>query len=323
MKALLIPTLMLGLLGSVQAVADPQIIAHRGASGYLPEHTLAAVILAHGMDVDYIEQDLVVSKDDQLVVLHDIYLDHVTDVATRFPQRKRADGRFYAVDFTLAELKTLRVTSRHAEQPRQVELTARQGGEMFRISTFAEQIALISQLNQGRDKQIGFYPEVKQAAWHRKQGKDISKLVVSALTEAGLNHPDAKVMVQCFDFAETQRLRNQLGLKTGLVQLIGESDWGNPESDYAWLQSEPGLQAIAKVAQGIGPWHRQLYQVENGQVSAFARMAKQHGLLIHPYTVNFDDAPQGMNFEQLQHMLFEKVKVDGVFTDYPDRISNR
>lgn len=86
--------------------AEPLVIAHRGASGYLPEHTLEAKTLAYAMKPDYIEQDVVMTKDDQLVVLHDHYLDRVTDVAERFPNRARADGRYYAIDFTLAEIKT-------------------------------------------------------------------------------------------------------------------------------------------------------------------------------------------------------------------------
>ena len=94
------------------AETRPLVIAHRGASGYLPEHTLAAKTLAYGLGADFLEQDLVLTKDDVPVVLHDIYVDTVTDVAKRFPERKRADGRFYALDFTLAELKQLRVASR-------------------------------------------------------------------------------------------------------------------------------------------------------------------------------------------------------------------
>jgi glycerophosphoryl diester phosphodiesterase len=97
---------------AVAAETRPLVIAHRGASGYLPEHTLAAKAYAHALGADFIEQDLVLTKDDVPVVLHDIYLDTVTDVAVRFPERKRADGRFYVIDLTLAELKQLRVTER-------------------------------------------------------------------------------------------------------------------------------------------------------------------------------------------------------------------
>ncbi|GAL25385.1 glycerophosphoryl diester phosphodiesterase [Vibrio variabilis] len=100
----------MALAASMNAMAKPLVIAHRGASGYLPEHTLEAKALAYAMKPDYIEQDVVMTKDDRLVVLHDHYLDRVTDVASRFPDRAREDGRFYAIDFTLAEIKTLRVT---------------------------------------------------------------------------------------------------------------------------------------------------------------------------------------------------------------------
>lgn len=100
----------LALSLSAGAIAKPLVIAHRGASGYLPEHTLEAKALAYAMKPDYIEQDVVMTKDDQLVVLHDHYLDRVTDVAERFPHRAREDGRYYAIDFTLAEIKSLRVT---------------------------------------------------------------------------------------------------------------------------------------------------------------------------------------------------------------------
>ena len=90
----------------------PLIIAHRGASGYLPEHTLEAKALAFGMGADYLEQDVVASRDDQLIVLHDIHLDRVSDVAERFPDRQRADGRFYARDFDLKEIQSLRAWER-------------------------------------------------------------------------------------------------------------------------------------------------------------------------------------------------------------------
>ncbi len=100
--------LVLLALSTFASAATPIVIAHRGASGYLPEHTLEAKALAHAMGADFLEQDLVLTKDDVPVVLHDIHLDTVTDVATRFPDRKRDDGRYYALDFTVAEIKQLR-----------------------------------------------------------------------------------------------------------------------------------------------------------------------------------------------------------------------
>lgn len=102
--------LLAGLFASQALAAEKIVIAHRGASGYLPEHTLPAKAMAYAQGADYLEQDLVMTKDDQLVVLHDHYLDRVTDVAERFPQRARKDGRFYAIDFTLDEIRSLKFT---------------------------------------------------------------------------------------------------------------------------------------------------------------------------------------------------------------------
>ena len=92
------------------ATLDKIVIAHRGASGYLPEHTLPAKAMAYAMNADYLEQDVVMTKDDVVIVLHDHYLDRVTDVATRFPNKARDDSRFYAIDFTLDEIRSLQFT---------------------------------------------------------------------------------------------------------------------------------------------------------------------------------------------------------------------
>ena len=95
-----------------EAMADFAVIAHRGASGYLPEHTLEAVAMAHAMGADYIEQDVVLTGDDVLIVLHDLYLDAMTDAAAQFPDRQRPDGRRSAIDFTLDEIRSLHVGER-------------------------------------------------------------------------------------------------------------------------------------------------------------------------------------------------------------------
>ncbi|MEP2651240.1 MAG: glycerophosphodiester phosphodiesterase family protein, partial [Paraglaciecola sp.] len=126
--------------------AEPIVIAHRGASGYLPEHTLESVTLAYAQGAHYIEQDLVATKDAKLIVLHDIHLETVTDVQKKFPNRKRQDGRFYALDFTLAELKTLIVHERRDEKGDLVFKDRYQGVANFQIATFEEQIELIQQL---------------------------------------------------------------------------------------------------------------------------------------------------------------------------------
>ncbi|MEE8539261.1 MAG: glycerophosphodiester phosphodiesterase, partial [Woeseiaceae bacterium] len=165
----------------------PLIIAHRGASGYLPEHTLEAKALAYGMGADYLEQDVVVSRDDQLIVLHDIHLDRVTDVAERFPDRHRADGRFYVRDFDLDEIQSLRVWERLNSKGDAVEFPnrypARSGN--FRIASFEEELEFIAGLNRSSGRSVGIYPEIKRPAWHQADGVDMSPKLLEILDRFG------------------------------------------------------------------------------------------------------------------------------------------
>src|SRR5690606_27270423 len=149
--------------------SGPVVIAHRGASGYLPEHTLASKAMAHAMGADFLEQDVVMTRDDQLVVMHDITLDRTTDVATRFPGRSREDGLHYVVDFTLAEIESLQVTegarriggTREAIYPGRFPV----GLSSFRIHTLAQEIELVQGLNRSTGADVGIYPEIKSPAF--------------------------------------------------------------------------------------------------------------------------------------------------------------
>jgi glycerophosphoryl diester phosphodiesterase len=302
--------------------AKPLVIAHRGAPGYLPEHTLESVTLAYAQGEDFIEQDLVVTKDLKLVVLHDIHLETVTNVEQKFPSRKRQDGRYYALDFTLAELKTLSVHERQDAQGKQVFPHRYQGEGAFHIATFEEQIELIQQLNRQFHKSTGFYPEIKSPAWHREQGVDISQLVMAVLRKHELDDADKAIYVQCFDFAETQRLRNDLRAKVKLIQLIAENDWLESPSDYDFLKKPAGLESIAKVAQGIGPWIPQIIDLKTMQATGFVKLAHSAGLQVHPYTFRKDALPDSLDTQQTLHLLFEKLKVDGLFTDFTDTVVN-
>ena len=321
MKLYLLGLLILALTSQV-IIAKPLVIAHRGAPGYLPEHTLESVTLAYSQGADFIEQDLVVTKDSKIVVLHDIHLETVTNVEQVFPSRKRPDGRYYTLDFTLAELKTLNVHERQDAQGKQVFPNRYQGKGTFHIATFEEQIELIQQLNRQLNKTTGFYPEIKSPAWHREQGVDISQLVMAVLRKHQLDDADKAIYVQCFDFAETQRLRNDLKVKVKLIQLIGENDWQESPTDYDFLKTPLGLEAVAKVAQGIGPWIPQLIDLKTMQPTAFVKQAHIAGLQVHPYTFRKDALPDNVNQKQTLNMLFERLKVDGVFTDFTDTVVN-
>ena len=307
---------------SAQSVhADPIVIAHRGASGYLPEHTIEAATLAYALGADYIEQDLVVSKDAQLIVLHDIHLETVTDVALKYPAKKRKDGRYYALDFTLAELKTLKVHERRDTKGKQVFKGRYQGNRHFQIATFEEQIELIQQLNRQLGKNTGIYPEVKSPAWHHAQGMDISQLTMNVLRKYNLDDKHKAVYVQCFDFTETKRIRNELGAKVKLVQLIAENDWQESTSDYNFLKTEEGLKQIAEVAQGIGPWIPQLIDLDTLTPTGLIKNAHKAGLDVHPYTFRKDALPKNLSSEQTLSLLFEKLKVNGLFTDFTDTVT--
>jgi glycerophosphoryl diester phosphodiesterase len=303
-------------------IAQPLVIAHRGAPGYLPEHTLESVTLAYAQGADFIEQDLVVTKDLQLVVLHDIHLETVTDVEQKFTDRKRQDDRYYALDFTLAELKTLRVHERQDAQGKQVFANRYQGNGHFQIATFEEQIELIQQLNRQFAKDTGFYPEIKSPAWHKEQGVDISKIVLKTLRKFGLDDFTKAIYLQCFDFVETKRLRNELGAKVKLVQLLGENDWQESPTDYDILKTPDGLKDIASVAQGIGPWIPQLIDLNTMQPTKLALAAHKVGLQVHPYTFRQDALPDNINSGQTLDLLFKGLKVDGVFTDFTDTVVN-
>jgi glycerophosphoryl diester phosphodiesterase len=159
---------------------DILVIAHRGASGYLPEHTLEAKALAYGMGADYLEQDVVATRDDELVVIHDIFLDRVSNVAEKFPDRKRDDGRFYARDFDLAEIRTLRAWERRGDDGITAVFPKRfpTGQGAFQIPTLREEIKLVQGLNKSTGRSVGMYVEIKRPAWHKGEGVDISPILL-------------------------------------------------------------------------------------------------------------------------------------------------
>ncbi len=333
MNALLVA---LGLATALQSPAGQQagaqqtpkkkiVIAHRGASGYLPEHTLQGVAMAYQMGADFIEPDCVLSKDNVPVVVHDTHIDTISDVAKKFPDRKRKDGRYYAIDFTVAELKTLAVSERFDPAtgkpvyPKRFPL----GVPGFTIPTLAEEIELVQGLNKSTGKNIGIYPEVKYPEWHRTEGRDISKAVLEVLWKYGYKTKADKCFLQCFDFAETKRIRTELGWKGRLIQLTTENADKESSTDYEKLLMPDGLAEVAKVADGIGPWINQLIEGKvDGKlkINDVAKNAKALGLQIHPYTFRFD-AVQAYadSFDDLLRAAFVEVGVDGVFSDHPDK----
>ena len=308
-----------------QTAAKPLVIAHRGASGYLPEHTIAAKAYAHALGADYIEQDLALSKDDVPIVIHDIHLDTVTDVAQRFPARKRADGRYYVLDFTVAELKQLRVTERFNPKTGQRVFPKRfpASQSTFQLSTFEEELQLIQGLNRSTGRVAGIYPEIKQPKWHRAQGHDISRIVLTTLGRYGYATKADACYLQCFELAEVRRLREELGWRGQLIMLIESKSKGDDGTDHDFLCTSEGMKEIAKVADGIGPAFGRLatWPAPHAapRLSNLAQLAHAEKLAIHPYTVRIDELPKNCpSADALHAILFNELRVDGVFTDFTD-----
>jgi glycerophosphoryl diester phosphodiesterase len=308
-----------------QSASKPLVIAHRGASGYLPEHTIAAKAYAHALGAAFIEQDLVLSKDGIPIVIHDIYVDTVTDVAKRFPARKRADGRYYVLDFTVTELKQLRVTERfNAKTGQQVfpqRFPANQSS--FQLSTFEEELQLIQGLNRSTGRVAGIYPEIKQPKWHRLQGHDISRAVLTILAKYGYSKKTDACFLQCFELPEVVRLRNELGWRGQLIMLIESKSKGDDGTDHDFLCTSQGVKEIANVADGIGPAIGRLvtWPTVNGapKFTELAKFARTEKLALHPYTVRIDDLPKNCPSANALHaVLFKELRVEGVFTDFPD-----
>lgn len=314
----------------IQANAQPKkvVIAHRGASGYLPEHTFASKVMAYAMGADYLEQDVVLTKDDQAIIMHDIYLDAVTDVVEHFPNRVRKDGLHYAIDFTLKEIRSLKIHERIDFRSKKAFYPNRFSPDraIFRIHTLAEEIELIQGLNQRMGSEVGLYVEIKAPQWHQKEGKDITKIVLDILNQYGYQNHKDRIVIQCFDVTTLKRLKFDFKTQIPLVQMVGENSWW-PDSpvDYEYLRTPKGLEEIKTYAVGIGPWIYHIYlgkdKHQNPLFTSLVRDAHSKGLIVHPYVLNKDQLPKGIkDFNELLNVFYFQLGVDGVFTDFPDYV---
>jgi glycerophosphoryl diester phosphodiesterase len=341
-QSILVGAVMFASASSFAQTTDKVVIAHRGASGYLPEHTLPAKALAYAQGADYLEQDLVMTKDDRLVVLHDHYLDRVTDVAQRFPSRARKDGRYYAIDFTLDEIKSLKFTEGFdvvgGKQVQTFPGRFPMGKSDFRVHTFEEEIEFIQGLNHSTGQNIGIYPEIKAPWFHHQEGKDIAVKTLEVLKRYGYTSKQDKVYLQCFDAAELKRIKNslepKLGMNLKLVQLIAYTDWNETQEkqadgkwvnySYDWMFKPGAMKQIAEYADGIGPDYPMLVNEKskkgNIMLTDMVTQAHVNHLTVHPYTVRADALPDYVsNVDQLFDVLYNQAGVDGLFTDFPDK----
>lgn len=273
----------------------------------------------HAQAADFIEQDVVLTKDDVPVVLHDVHLDGVCDVAARFPDRRRDDGRFYALDFTLDELRTLRFFERRDPQTGRPIYPDRfpAGTGIFRIATLEEELEFLAGLDRSTGRRTGVYPEIKEPAWHRGEGRDISPLVLDVLRRHGFTTKADPCFLQCFDADEVRRLRGELGWQGRLVQLVGEApDAAAGAADP--LLADGVLTHLAATVDGIGPPLGRVVGPD-GRPTGLVAAAHQAGLVVHAYTFRRDKLPRfAADTDTALRILFVEAGIDGLFSDFPD-----
>jgi glycerophosphoryl diester phosphodiesterase len=313
----------------------PIIIAHRGASGERPEHTLAGYALAIEQGADYIEPDLVLTKDAVLVARHENAISETTDVAAHpeFADRKTAkmiDGvkvtDWFTEDFTLAELKTLRAKER---LPLLRAANTDYDGQ-FEIPTFAEILELLQAEEKKHGRKIGVYPETKHPSYFASIGLAHEEPLLKTLAMYGMNKADSMVFIQSFEVGNLQALRPKTKVK--LIQLMDEKGTpaDRPDWSYAQMASADGLRQIAVYADGIGPNKAMVIPrtlVGNlGEPTALVKDAHAVGLQVHPWTFrreNFflplgqrsgvNPATHGDLVAEIR--AFAAAGVDGFFTD--------
>jgi glycerophosphoryl diester phosphodiesterase len=344
----------------------PLVIGHRGASGYLPEHTLEAYQLAIEMGADYIEPDVVATKDGVLIARHEPNLIATTDVSSRteFASRKRTmnvDGvdeeGFFASDFTLEEIKTLRAVQAFGERPQMFN-------GKYQIPTLEEVIALAKAESEKRKRVIGIYPETKHPTYHEKLNLKLEDRLLAVLEKAGWNNAQAPVFIQSFEQSNLMELNKKTNVR--LVQLLDADDvaldgtitFAAPyDRPYDWvakgdkrtfgdLLTKAGLAEIKTYADGVGPWKRYIVSVKgedknndgkaddvngDGAVNdadksvvinrALILEAHRQGLLVHTWTFRNEKRRLAANYRgdaANEYKQFYNLGIDGVFSDFPD-----
>ncbi|WP_182524430.1 glycerophosphodiester phosphodiesterase [Nocardioides dongkuii] len=322
---------------------EPIVVAHRGASGYRPEHTLAAYRLAIRMGADYVEPDLVSTRDGVLVARHENEISGTTDVAAHpeFADRrttKTIDGRpvtgWFTEDFTLAELKTLRAVERLPQvRPDNTRYDGR-----FEVPTLVEVLQMVREESRGARRTIGVYPETKHPTYFDSIGLSLEEPLVRTLDRFGLDRKRSKVIVQSFETANLRELDHLTDVP--LAQLVDAS--GAPydlvaagdDRTYDDLLTRAGLRRIARYADGIGAHKNRVLPRDpatgaTGRPSDVVRDAHRAGLVVHVWTVRDENQFMATNFQRgtdpnakgdvrAEVVTLLDAGVDGIFADHPD-----
>jgi glycerophosphoryl diester phosphodiesterase len=368
----LLPALM--ILAALPAAAQektltgqpPLVVGHRGASGYLPEHTLESYKRAIEMGVDFVEPDLVATKDGVLIARHEPMIGATTDVADRpeFASRKvtkKLDGvdttDWFAGDFTLAEIKTLR-----AKQP-MAERDQSHNGK-YQIPTLQEVIDLVKAESARTNRRIGIYPETKHPTFHKEIGLVLEDRLLDVLQKAGWTAKDSPVIIQSFEVANLKYLRSKTQVR--IVQLVDADDvdkdgnivlaapYAQPydlvvagdKRTFKDLVSKAGLAEIKTYADGVGPWKpyilsgKQVDADKDGKpddlnkdgkiddrdrqlvpASSVVKDAHAAGLFVHTWTFRSEPRRLASDFKDdplAEYRAFYALGIDGLFSDFPD-----
>ncbi|PIQ26105.1 glycerophosphodiester phosphodiesterase [bacterium (Candidatus Blackallbacteria) CG17_big_fil_post_rev_8_21_14_2_50_48_46] len=319
----------MGTLASASLAHKPQplVIAHRGACGLFPEHTLAAYREAIQEGADFIEPDVVSTKDGVLVVRHENNLVDTTDVAVKFPKRKRTktiDGQavtgWFSEDFTLKELKTLWAKQRFDFRPQQ------ENGK-YEIPTLEEVLQLLKNHQLKTGMRIGVYPETKHPSYFKKLGLPLEDRLLGLLKRYGYETASDPVFIQSFEVENLQQLNQKTSIR--LIQLVESegqpADFGlrKDKRTYSDLLSPEGLRFVSSYANGLGPPKQILVKPQGDRLvsTGLLELAHRHGLAVHPWTFRNESqflAPQFKQDPAAEYAFYYQLGVDGVFSEFPD-----
>jgi glycerophosphoryl diester phosphodiesterase len=311
------PAILAGVLLGSSAItaANPEIliIAHRGASGHRPEHTIESYTVGIAMGADYIEPDLVSTKDGVLIARHENEISGTTDVAEKFPARrttKTIDGQsitgWFTEDLTLAEIRTLRAKER-------LPFRSHERDGLYPVPTFDEVLALAAAKSRETGRTIGVYPETKHPTYFRSIGLPLEPPLLETLATHGMRDRTAPVFIQSFEPANLQLLRPQTSLR--LVLLLEATADVSPAR----------LAEIRVFADGIGPNSRLIVPANADgtlrEPTSLVADAHKAGLLVHVWTLRSEPAflsPSYGGDPIKEYRQFASLGVDGIFGDFPD-----
>ncbi len=269
-----------------QKAATGVVIAHRGASGYLPEHTLEAYSAAFEMGADFLEPDLVMSRDGHLICSHDLTTTKNSNAALLYADRASEEGEVRIRDLLLSEL-------------REIDVTDAGGGGSYRYATFEELLDLTQLLAVRTGEKVGIIPELKAPEWHRSEGLPMETALLSRLAEAGYRLRSDPAILQCFERNSLYRLGAEFGCSFPLVLCLGAESTAD---DLVWA---------AEFCDGVAPPRAAIEDPETGARSDLIERAHELGLAVFPYTF--------LDEEEAMRRYLHDYGVEGVFTNFPDK----